>query len=75
MRAYIATVRAKEGCLLLGGVKEHISSPFLLLDNALDWAETVRSINREAGRSVGGYSVTTEHVSSNKASNTPEAIY
>lgn len=39
---------------LLGGMFDLESSPFLLLENAEKWADTVVQVNRDAGRKVLG---------------------
>jgi hypothetical protein len=58
MRAYKARIRAMSG-LLLGGVKEHVSSPFETREQAEAWLAVVIQGNREAGRDVDGGQILT----------------
>ena len=48
----VGWVRARDGALLLGGVKLHQSSPFDSEADARAWVDTICEGNRQAGRDV-----------------------
>lgn len=53
MTKFRGVVEAKEGWLLLGGVKRHVSSTFRDGRTATRWAVVVAQVNKDAGRKVG----------------------
>ena len=46
-RSYIGVVKAKPGCYLLGGGREHRSSRFTTRENAGQWVAVVQHVNGE----------------------------
>jgi len=49
---YVGIVRARTG-VLIGGTKEHWSTPFKTELEAMDWLDVVAGENKRAGRDVG----------------------
>ena len=73
-RAYVAVIRAEKGSLLLGGTDKHESSPFLILQNAMDWTDTVVGINRDCGRKVSAVYVRKVYVHVHKAADSTQSV-